>query len=51
MIGPAQSPVSDNTQHTQETDMYALGGIENHNPSKRGATDPGAEVKTSKNLL
>jgi hypothetical protein len=27
----------DNTQHSQETDIHALGGIRTHNPSKRTA--------------
>jgi hypothetical protein len=29
-----------NTQHLQETDIHALGGIRNHNPNKRAAVDP-----------
>jgi len=29
----------DNTQHSQQTDIHALGGIRTHNPSKRSATD------------
>ena len=28
------------TQHSQETYIHAPGGIRNHNPSKRAATDP-----------
>ena len=30
----------DNTQHSQETDIHAPGGIRTHNPSKRAAGDP-----------
>jgi hypothetical protein len=30
----------DNTQHSQQTDIHAPGGIRTHNPSKRMATDP-----------
>jgi hypothetical protein len=29
----------DNTQHSQETDIYAPGGCRNRNPSKQGAAD------------
>ena len=36
-MGPSQRPLSDNTQHTQETDSHALGGIRTRNPSKRAA--------------
>jgi len=31
---------SDNTQHSQESDIYAPGGIRTHNPTKRTAADP-----------
>jgi len=31
---------SDNTQHSQETNIYAPGGIRTSNPSKRAAADP-----------
>jgi len=31
---------NDNTKHTQETDIYAFGGIGTYNPSKRAAADP-----------
>ena len=31
---------SDNTQHSQVTDIHAPGGIRTHNPSKREAADP-----------
>jgi hypothetical protein len=35
VISPSQKPLPDNTQHSQETDIHALGGIGTHNPSKR----------------
>jgi hypothetical protein len=35
-----QRPLSDNTQHSQETGIHAPGGIRTHDPSKRAATDP-----------
>jgi hypothetical protein len=30
----------DNTQHSQETDIHAFGGIRTRNPTKRTALDP-----------
>jgi hypothetical protein len=33
-------PLSDNTQHSQLTDIHFPGGIRTHNPSKRAAADP-----------
>jgi hypothetical protein len=36
----SQRPLPDNTQHSQETDIYALGGIRTHNLSKSAAVDP-----------
>jgi hypothetical protein len=35
-----RSPVHDSTQHSQETDIQAPGGIRNSNPSMRAAVDP-----------
>ena len=35
---PTKIPLRDNTQHWQETDLHAPGGIRTHNPSKRAAT-------------
>ena len=40
MIRPPKRPLPDNTQHTQETDIHAPGGIRIRNPSKRAAADP-----------
>jgi hypothetical protein len=39
VIGPSQIPLPDNTQHSQQTDIHAPGGIQTHNPSKRAAAD------------
>jgi hypothetical protein len=33
-------PLPHNTQHSQETDLHAVGGIRTHNPSKQAAADP-----------
>jgi hypothetical protein len=33
-----QRPLPDNTQHSQQTDIHAPGGIRTHIPSKRAAT-------------
>jgi hypothetical protein len=35
-----ERPLPDNTQHSQETDIHALGGIRTRNPCKRAAADP-----------
>ena len=40
MISSSQRPLPDNTQHSQQTNIQALGGIRTHNPSKRAAADP-----------
>jgi len=40
VISPTQRPLTDNTQHSQQTDIRAPGGIRTHNPSKRAAADP-----------
>jgi len=40
VISPTQWPLSDSTQHSQETDIHAPGGIRIHNLSKRVAADP-----------
>jgi len=37
---PTQRLLPDNTQHTQETNIHAPGGIRTHSPSKRAAADP-----------
>jgi len=39
MISPSQRPVSDNTQHSQQTNIHASGGIRTHNLSRRAAKD------------
>jgi len=40
VISPTQRPLRDNTQHSQETDIPAPGGVRTHNPSKREAANP-----------
>jgi len=37
---PTHRPLRDNTQHSQDTDIYAPGSIRTHNHSKRAPTDP-----------
>jgi hypothetical protein len=37
VISPTQRPLPDNTQHSQETDIHAPGGIRTRNTSKRTA--------------
>jgi len=36
----SQRPLPNNTQHSQHTDIYALGGIRTRNPSKQEAAEP-----------
>ena len=40
VISPTQKHLPDNTQHSQQTDIHATGGIRTHNPSKRAAAEP-----------
>ena len=40
VISQTQKHLPDNTQHSQETDVHAPGGIRIHNSSKREAADP-----------
>jgi hypothetical protein len=37
---PVAETLPDNTQHSQETDIHALGEIRTRNPSKWAAADP-----------
>ena len=39
MISPSQRPLPDNTQHLQQTNIHASGGIRTHDRSKRAAVD------------
>jgi len=39
MIIPLQRPLPDNTQHSQHTNIQALGGIQTHDRSRRAAVD------------
>ena len=38
-ISPSQRPLPDNTQHSQQTNIHAPGGIRTHNRSRRAAVD------------
>jgi len=40
VIISSQRPPPDNTQHSQQTDIYAFGGIWTHNLSRRAAAEP-----------
>ena len=39
VINPSQRNIPDNTQHSQQTDIHAPGGIRTHNLSSRAAAD------------
>jgi len=39
VISSSQRPPPDNTQHSQQTNIHAPGGIRNHNLSRRAAAD------------
>ena len=39
MISPSQRPLPDNTQHSQQTNLHAPGGIRTHDRSRRAAVD------------
>ena len=39
VISPSQRPIPDNTQHSQQTDIHAPGGIRTHNLSRRAAAE------------
>jgi len=39
-ISSTRRPVPDNTQHSQQTDFHAPGGIQTLSPSKRAGADP-----------
>ena len=39
MISPSQRPLPDNTQHSQQTNIHAPGGIRSHDCSRRAAID------------
>jgi hypothetical protein len=42
VISPTQRPLPDKTQHSQETDAHAPGGIRSYNPKRRGTADGAA---------
>ena len=39
MISPSQRPLPDNTQHSQQTNIHAPGGIRTHDRRRRAAVD------------
>ena len=39
MISPSQRPLPDNTQHSQQTNIQAQGGIRTYDRSRRAAVD------------
>jgi len=39
VISPTQRPLTDNTRHSQQTDIHAPSGIRTHNLSMRAAAD------------
>ena len=39
MIDPSHRHLPDDTQHSQQTDFHAPGGIRTHNPSQQAAAD------------
>jgi len=39
VISPSQKPLPDNTQHSQQTDIHAAGGIRTHNLSRQATAD------------
>ena len=39
VINPSQRPLPDNTQHSQQTNIHAPGGIPTHDLSRRAAKD------------
>jgi len=39
MINPSQRPLPDNTQHSKQTNIHALGGIRTHDLNGRAAED------------
>ena len=40
VISSSQRPLPDNTQHSQQTNIYVPGGIRTHDLSRRAAADP-----------
>ena len=40
LLWTSDQPLPHNTQHSQQTDIHATGGIRTHNPSKPAAADP-----------
>jgi len=55
VIRPTQRPLPDNTQHSQEADIRALGGFRTRNPASERlhthALDPAASVIGALHLI
>ena len=47
VIRPSQSPLPNNTQHSQQTNIHAPGGIRTHNLSRRAANGTGFQIPYS----
>jgi hypothetical protein len=51
VIGPPQKPLSENKQHSEETDIHAPGGIRTRDPLKRVAGDPRLRSSSHRNRI
>ena len=51
LLWTSDQPDADNKQHSQQTDIYAPGGIWTHNPSKQAAADPHLRPCGQKRLI
>jgi len=45
VISSSQRPLPDNTQHSQQTDIHARGGIRTHDLSRRAAATTGTGLQ------
>ena len=45
-IGPPHRPLPDKSQHSQQTDIHAHGGIRSRNPIKPAAAEPGLKPRS-----
>jgi hypothetical protein len=51
VISPSQRPLPDNTQHSQQTNIHARGGIRTHDLSRRAAADPQSTFYTEEKYV
>jgi hypothetical protein len=49
VINPSQRPQPDNTQHSQQTNIYAPGGIRTHDLSRQAAEDLRLRPRANRN--